>query len=66
MSDRFTGVEANYLGPERRKVDRRQNPERRQEFRFEIDADDRRQCPGRRRSDLLEEQPNSLWKSNCA
>jgi hypothetical protein len=41
-----------YLGPERRRVDRRGTQERRGEVRFDINASDRRENPGRRSGDV--------------
>ena len=40
-----------YMGPERRRDDRRAGKDRRDEVRFEIGKDDRRQSQGRRRGD---------------
>ena len=40
-----------YLGPDRRKVNRRDSHDRRGEVRFELNASDRRVNPGGRRSD---------------
>ena len=40
-----------YNGPERRKEIRRKNQDRRKDIRFEIDKEDRRQSPGRRKDD---------------
>ncbi len=40
-----------YMGPERRRDNRRTGKDRRDEVRFEIGKDDRRQSQGRRRGD---------------
>ena len=40
-----------YAGVERRRRNRRSNEERRKEVRFELDKEDRRQDPGRRKDD---------------
>lgn len=40
-----------YKGPERRRNNRRKGSDRRDEVRFELGKDDRRQQPGRRKDD---------------
>lgn len=40
-----------YMGPERRRDNRRKNKDRRAEVRFEPGKEDRRQLPGRRDDD---------------
>lgn len=40
-----------YMGQERRRNDRRQYQDRREDVRFEVDKDDRREKPGRREGD---------------
>ncbi len=40
-----------HRGPEKRKEQRRKKSHRREEIRFEPDKDDRRQNPGRRKTD---------------
>lgn len=40
-----------YKGPEQRSEHRRKNKDRREDIRFEPDKEDRRQKPGRRKSD---------------
>jgi hypothetical protein len=42
-----------YLGPENRRVNRRQSIDRREEVRFEVSASDRRVNPGRRSDDAI-------------
>jgi hypothetical protein len=44
-------TEDKYVGPERRREDRRASQERRGEVRFDLNASDRRQNPGGRRND---------------
>jgi hypothetical protein len=44
--------EDKYLGPERRRVNRRATQDRRGEVRFDINASDRRENPGRRQDDV--------------
>lgn len=51
-------VEEPYFGFERRKANRRVTLDRRQDIRFEPTKMDRRQSPGRRRSDQLA----GLWR----
>jgi hypothetical protein len=43
--------EQQYSGPERREGNRRSGKDRREEVRFEVDKEDRRQRPGRRKGD---------------
>jgi hypothetical protein len=43
--------EKKYTGPERRTQNRRSGKERRNEIRFEINKQDRRENPGRRKGD---------------
>ena len=43
---------ADYNGPERRHGERRVSPDRRAEVRWEPGKDDRRQNPGRRKTDF--------------
>jgi len=40
-----------YMGPERRREDRRQKTDRREDVRFDLKATDRRQKDGRRHND---------------
>jgi hypothetical protein len=47
-----------YLGPEHRRANRRNKTDRRDEVRFELDASDRRQNPGRRSDDAV---ASTLW-----
>ena len=49
-----------YLGEERRKGHRRQTPDRRADVRFEMNKEDRRKNPGRRKED----KRGGLWKNN--
>ena len=42
-----------YIGPERRKADRRSNADRRQSVRFEVNNNDRRKNFGRRSTDTF-------------
>ena len=45
-------IMADYNGPERRHGERRITPDRRAEVRWEPGKDDRRQNPGRRKTDF--------------
>lgn len=47
-----------YTGPERRREQRRKNPDRREEIRFEPGKDDRRKNKGRRKTD------GDIWKQH--
>lgn len=54
----MTEKDLPYKGPEQRAEVRRTKGERRQEIRFEPEKKDRRQNPGRRKSD----KDNNLWR----
>jgi len=47
-----------YTGPERRREQRRKNPDRREEIRFEPGKEDRRKNKGRRKTD------GDIWKQH--
>jgi hypothetical protein len=52
ISSEINDVHAkNYMGQERRRVDRRQQTDRRDDVRFEMNSSDRRQKEGRRHND---------------
>jgi hypothetical protein len=52
ISSEINDVHAKkYMGQERRRVDRRQNADRRDDVRFEVNTSDRRQKDGRRHND---------------
>ena len=46
-----TGPRKKYMGPERRRDNRRSGHDRRQDVRFELNKEDRRKSQGRRRDD---------------
>lgn len=48
----FSSSETTYNGPERRKENRRKQPDRRENVRFEPGKEDRRKSRGRRKGDL--------------
>ena len=52
ISSEINDVHAKkYMGQERRRVDRRQQTDRRDDVRFEVNTSDRRQKEGRRHND---------------
>jgi hypothetical protein len=52
ISSEINDVHAKkYMGQERRRVDRRQQTDRRDDVRFEVNSSDRRQKEGRRHND---------------
>jgi hypothetical protein len=52
ISSEINDVHAKkYMGQERRRVDRRQQTDRRDDVRFEMNSSDRRQKEGRRHND---------------